>query len=67
MDISQYSIVTLASVVAALSIQSGMNVGLAIVLMLLVSAAAGAVNSVFVALLKIPAVITTMGTMQIFR
>ena len=67
MDISQYSIATLASVVAALSIQSGMNVGLAIVLMLLVSAAAGAVNSVFVALLKIPAVITTMGTMQIFR
>lgn len=67
MDISQYSIATLASVVAALCMQSGMSVGLAIVLMLLVAAAAGAVNSIFVALLKIPAVITTMGTMQIFR
>ena len=67
MDISQYAIATLASVVAALCIQSGMPVWLAVVLMLLVAAAAGAVNSVFVALLKIPAVITTMGTMQIFR
>lgn len=67
MDISQYAIATLASVIAAVCIQNGISVGIAIILMLLVAAIAGAINSVFVALLKIPAVITTMGTMQIFR
>lgn len=67
MDISQYAVATLSSVVAALCFASGMPVAVSIIVMLLVASAAGAINGLFVAVLKIPAVITTMGTMQIFR
>lgn len=67
MDISQYAVATLASVTAALCMENGMNVFIAILLLILISAAAGAVNATFVSLFKIPAVVTTMGSMQIFR
>ena len=67
MDIAQYAVATLSSVTAAILMQNGTPVALAIILMILISAAAGAINGAFVAFLKIPAVVTTMGTMQIFR
>ena len=67
MDIAQYSVATLSSITAAMLMQNGTPVALAIIIMLLVSAACGAINGAFVAFLKIPAVVTTMGTMQIFR
>lgn len=67
MDISQYSIATLSSVTAAVLIQRGVAVPLAVVAMLITAAVAGSVNGFFVSCVKIPAVITTMGTMQIFR
>lgn len=67
MDISQYAIATLGSCTAAMMIEKGMPFGAAILVMLLVCVACGAVNGFLVACLKIPAVVTTMGTMQIFR
>lgn len=67
MDISQYAVATLGSVAAAICMENGMNVFLAILILILISAASGAINATFVALFKIPAVVTTMGSMQIFR
>lgn len=40
---------------------------LSVVAMLITAAVAGSMNGFFVSCVKIPAVITTMGTMQIFR
>lgn len=67
MDISQYAVATLGSCTAALMIEKGMPFGFALLVMLAVCLACGAVNGFLFACLKIPAVVTTMGTMQIFR
>ena len=67
MDIAQYSVATLSSITAAILMQNGTPVALAIIIMLLISAVAGAINGAFVAYLQIPAVVTTMGSMQVFR
>lgn len=67
MDIAQYSLATLSSITAAIMMQNGTPVAVAVIVMLLISAAAGAINGAFVAFLKIPAVVTTMGSMQVFR
>jgi len=67
MDISQYAVATMASVIAAKIINSDGGVFLAIVAALFTGVAAGAFNGVCFALLKIPAIVVTLGTMQIFR
>ena len=67
MDISQYAIATMASVVAAKIINADGSIFLAIIAALLTGIAAGAFNGVCFAVLKIPAIVVTLGTMQIFR
>lgn len=67
MDISQYAIATVASVVAALILKANGPFALAILAALATGVAAGAFNGLFFAKLKIPAIVVTLGTMQIFR
>lgn len=67
MDISQYAIATMASVVAARIIKGGGNFAFAIAAALLMGIAAGAFNGACFAFLKIPGIVVTLGTMQIFR
>lgn len=67
MDISQYAVATLASVTSAMLLQLGVPMGVAILASLFVAAIAGLINGFLVAKMKISAVVTTMGTMQIFR
>ena len=67
MDISQYAVATMASVVAATIIKGNGSMFLAIAAAILTGIAAGAFNGACFALLKIPAIVVTLGTMQIFR
>ncbi|MBC5647626.1 ABC transporter permease [Christensenella tenuis] len=67
MDISQYATATLASIVAAMLLQEEVNLFVVIIAAIAVGISCGAVNGVLVAVLKIPAIIVTLGTMQIFR
>lgn len=67
MDISQYAVATLASVTSAMLLQSGIHWAVAMLASLAVAAVAGTLNGFLVAHMKISAVVTTMGTMQIFR
>lgn len=67
MDISQYATATLSSVIAALCIENGINAFVSIAILILVAAVGGMLNASCVAFFQIPAVVTTMGTMQIFR
>lgn len=67
MDISQYAVATLSSVVAAQIIVHGGNLFLAIVVAIAVGMACGAFNGLCFSVLKIPAIVVTLGTMQIFR
>ena len=67
MDISQYAIATMASVVAARIIKSGGSIAFAIPAALLMGIACGAFNGACFAFLKIPGIVVTLGTMQIFR
>lgn len=67
MDVSQYSVATLAGITAALLIQSGVPMPLVIIISLLVGAVCGVINGVLVAYVKISGIIVTLGTMQVFR
>lgn len=67
MDISQYAVATLASVLAAKVLTNGGSLALAILVALVSGLVAGAFNGLFFAVLKIPAIVVTLGTMQIFR
>ena len=67
MDVSQYAVATLASVTAAMTLGAGVPTVFAILAALAVAALAGIVNGFLVAHMKISAVVTTMGTMQMFR
>lgn len=66
-DISTCSVYGLAGVIAALSIKGGMPTGIAIILGVVASAACGAVNGGLVVYCKLPPMIATLGTQQIFR
>lgn len=66
-DISQYSVATIASIVSAVLLSEGFGILPVILIALIIGIAAGAVNGVLVALLKISPIIATLGTMQIFR
>lgn len=67
MDISQYAMATVVSMTAATLLEAGMNFILVILIALLIGAACGAVNGFLVSIVKISPIITTIGTMQIFR
>lgn len=66
-DLSQYSVLTLASMVATILMQKGASVFVAIIAALAVGVVCGIINGTLIAWLKISGIITTMGTMQIFR
>jgi len=66
-DISQYSVAALAGMVAAVMMGNETHAFVAVAVALLVGILCGMVNGLLVAVLKIPAVIATLGTMQIFR
>ena len=67
MDISQYAVATLASVTAAMMMERGTPFVLALLALLAISALCGLINGLLFAKFKVPGVVTTMGTMQIFR
>lgn len=67
MDISQYAVATLSSVTAAQILTHGGPLPVAVLAALAVGVAAGAINGVCFSVLKIPAIVVTLGTMQIFR
>ncbi len=68
MDLSQNSTGAFAGVVCiTLSVQAGVPLPVLIILSILIGAGFGAINSTLIAVFKINPVITTIGTMQIFR
>ena len=66
-DISVASILALCSVVLGALIQAGVWLFAAIPIVLVVGAAAGAVNGLFVTSLGLPSLIVTIGTLALFR
>jgi len=66
-DVSQYSILALSTAVMAILIQSDIGVGLAITISMGVALICGAINGASVAFLRINPIITTLGTMLIYR
>ena len=66
-DVSQYSILALSTAVMAILIQSDMGIGLAITISMVVALICGAINGASVAFLRINPIITTLGTMLIYR
>lgn len=66
-DLSVASTLALCSVVLGLLIQAQVPLGLAIVVVLLVGAAAGALNGWMVAALGLPSLVVTLGTMALYR
>jgi ribose/xylose/arabinose/galactoside ABC-type transport system permease subunit len=66
-DLSQYSICTLAGITAAFLLKGDTPIGWVILAALLVGLIGGIVNGLLVAYLKISGIIATMGTMQVFR
>ena len=67
MDVSQYAVVAFSTSIVALAARSGMSTLLVIVFGILVAIACGAFNGFAVAFMKISPIITTLGTMAIFR
>ncbi|MHB8277525.1 MAG: ABC transporter permease [Candidatus Humimicrobiaceae bacterium] len=66
-DLSVGSLVALVSVIAALSIQSGMGVFLSSVLAILVGLFVGFINGILVTKAKIPSFLVTLGMLGIVR
>ena len=66
-DISQYAVLAFSTGVLAIVVRSGVAVSLSIIIALSIVLACGAVNGFSVAFLKINPIITTLGTMLIFR
>lgn len=66
-DLSVGSIVGLCDMVVALLILAGMNIYVAILLVLLLGAAIGVTNGIIVTKMKIPYFIGTLATMQVLR
>ena len=66
-DLSSGSVLALAGVVAALLVQGGMNVPLAMTLGVAVGALCGLINGVCITHLKLPPFIATLGMMLIAR
>ena len=67
MDLSQYALAAVTSMVAAILLESGCPVGVAILVALVMGAALGILNGVIVSFFGVNAIIATLGTQQIFR
>lgn len=66
-DISVASIAGLSSVAGGLAIQAGQSLPVVIIVALLAGVLCGAINGFFVALLGLPALLVTLGTLALFR
>lgn len=66
-DLSVASIMGLASVSLGVMLQAGAPLPVALLLTLVIGGAAGAFNGAFVAYLRLPAIIVTLGTLALFR
>jgi ribose transport system permease protein len=66
-DISVGSIVAVCSVIVALSLQEGYDIGIAIVFALLAGTGLGLVNGVIISYGRIMPFVATLGTMYLFR
>ena len=66
-DLSVGSVVGFTGIFLAMRIQSGMPLALAIILCLVCGAVVGLVNGLLISYGKVPAFITTLGTMQVMR
>jgi len=66
-DLSVPSVMCCSATATALLFHGGMPMELAICFGILTGAACGAINGFFIAYLKLPAMIVTIGTMSIFR
>jgi rhamnose transport system permease protein len=66
-DLSVASILALSSVVLGILIQAHVPIGIAIALVLIVGALAGALNGWMVAMLGLPSLVVTLGTMALYR
>lgn len=66
-DISVGSIAGLSSVAGGLAIQAGQSLPVVILVALLTGVVCGAVNGFFVAILGLPALLVTLGTLALFR
>ena len=67
MDLSQFAVAAFASMVAAVMIQNGSPVGLAVLVALLLGGLLGLINGVIVSFFGVNAIIATLGTQQVFR
>ena len=66
-DLSVGAILTLVNIVTAVGLREGMPMPLAVVTGLVTGAACGLANGLLGVLLRLPAIIVTLGTMSIFR
>ncbi|MCX5512583.1 autoinducer 2 ABC transporter permease LsrC [Kaistia algarum] len=66
-DVSSGSILGLSAAVLGLAMNAGVSLPLAIALCLLTGLAAGALNGALVALLGIPSIVATLGTLGLYR
>ena len=66
-DLSVGAILTLVNVVTAVALREGMPMPLAVVIGLMTGATCGLANGLLGVLLRIPAIIVTLGTMSVFR
>jgi rhamnose transport system permease protein len=66
-DLSVASIMGMSSVTAGLIMQAGMPVPVAVAAALLVGLAGGAFNGFFVAVLGLPSIVVTLGTLALYR
>jgi len=66
-DISQYSVATTANVIGVLLMTAGYPLPVIIVTIIAVGALFGFINGFLTAYCQIPAIIVTLGTMQVFR
>ena len=66
-DLSVGAILTLVNVVTAVALREGMPMPLAVLIGLVTGATCGLANGLLGVLLRIPAIIVTLGTMSVFR
>ena len=66
-DLSVGAILTLVNVVTAVALREGMPMPLAVIIGLMTGATCGLANGLLGVLLRIPAIIVTLGTMSVFR
>jgi ribose/xylose/arabinose/galactoside ABC-type transport system permease subunit len=67
MDLSQYAIATASGMLIALLNRIETPIGVAIILAILMGVVLGAINGIIVSFFGVNAIITTLGTQQIFR